>query len=824
MEYYAKTYKDESGKSKPGISVEQHCITAGIVCRTLLSYLPTHIKNKYFIGDDICFIVAAHDVGKISPGFQEFILEKDSYENIKDKYQMRHENISCEHLKKYLKSKYGLGYKKVSEIPRRHHERQDNDDRLKVAPEQIGEGPWEYSRDELCDKLADIFISNPENLRGIKDPLILDLYQGLLCVSDWVASDRGYFPPHEPMPVKKIEAIVRKALKDYGLTPVTIGNKSFEDRFGFKNLTPLQEKVLEIVDGPGIYFIEDLTGGGKTEAALHPALENIANGELRGFYFALPTQVTSNKIFSRVATYLKSDIDITDKDLRLIHGNSVLERTLGNTANSMDSWFDGNKRGLLAPVGVGTIDQSCAAVIPRIKHFFLRIWGLLNKALILDEVHSYDNYTQGIIKRLVKDAYALDCAVIILSATLTKKQKESFLPVLPNGKVLECNSKKFPLITSYKEVEGLKEYPIPYKEDQRDYYLTIKESHDLSDIVSRVNNGQMVLWIENTVKSSQRVYDELMCLLPPEKVGLLNSSFTVGDRTSNENKWISIFGKEGQGSRTGCVLVSTQVCEQSVDIDADFLVTGICPTDLLIQRLGRLWRHPCNNPNRKTIRPECVILSPDLNFYRNEKPNNFLYNILKDPGYVYSVYIIFKTYELLKNKNKITLPLQVRDLIEDTYKDEKVIKNYPAVSYWFRQDNINRRHKEDLSKRAQIGQWDSTDLLEDSEDSLIDQPLLGARLIQGSEDVVLLKDFDDRDNTGTTIYGDKIELFKVSSERLKATIRLRVDRERYPIRKAEHKRGYKTSYFIVDNSVILNISNQNSDYRYTKIKGFYKKV
>jgi len=819
MEYYAKTYKDQTGQSLPGISVEQHCITAGLVCKEILSYLPSHIKNKFFKGDDIAFIIAAHDIGKISPGFQDLILGKDTYDNLKDKYQMRHENVSCEHLKGYLKSKYGLGYKKVAEIPRRHHERQDNDDRMKVASIQIGDSHWESSRNDLCDKLANIFLINPENLIDIKDPLMLDLYQGLLCVSDWIASDSEYFPPNEEMTQRKIEKRIKKALKDYGLTPLAIDNKSFEDRFGFKTLTPLQEKVLEVVDGPGIYFIEDLTGGGKTEAALYPALECIADGELSGLYFALPTQVTSNMVFNRISSYFKYDEDINSRDLRLIHGNSVLERTYGNTANSMDSGFNGNKRGLISPIGVGTIDQSCAAVIPRIKHFFLRVWGLINKALILDEIHSYDSYTTGIIQKLVQDAYSLDCAVIILSATLTKKQKESFLP-----KGSQCKSDAFPLLTSYKEDEGLREYPIPYTDSQRDYYISLAESYDLNDIAIKVLNGLMVLWIENTVKSSQRVYDEFLKILPEDKVGLLNSAFTVGDRTLNEDKWISVFGKEGQGSRTGCVLVSTQVCEQSVDIDADFLVTGICPTDLLIQRLGRLWRHPINNPNRKVSRSECVILSPDLSSYKNDEPKHFLYSVLKDPGYVYSVYIIFKTYELLKNKGKVTLPMQARELLEDTYKNENIIRNYPAISYWFRQDELDRKTKEELSKRAKKGQWESTSLVEDPEDSLIDQQsILGARLIHGVEEVILLKHINETNSTGVTIYDDLIDMFKASPEKLKATIKIRTDRTEYPIRKIEHNRGYSTSYLIVDNSVILNHTAKPSDYRYTKIKGFYKK-
>ena len=81
----------------------------------------------------------------------------------------------------------------------------------------------------------------------------------------------------------------------------------------------------------------------------------------------------------------------------------------------------------MQPYGVGTIDQALLSVM-RVKHHFLRSFGLAGKVVILDEVHSYDVYTGTLLDELVASLLAMNCSVIILSATLTKQRKASFLP------------------------------------------------------------------------------------------------------------------------------------------------------------------------------------------------------------------------------------------------------------------------------------------------------------------------------------------------------------------------------------------------------------
>jgi CRISPR-associated endonuclease/helicase Cas3 len=70
---------------------------------------------------------------------------------------------------------------------------------------------------------------------------------------------------------------------------------------------------------------------------------------------------------------------------------------------------------------------------------------------------------------------------------------------------------------------------------------------------------------------------------------LHHSRYAVEDRTWPDQQLLSIFGPNGK--RGGIVAITTQTAEQSLDIDADLLITDACPADVLLQRLGRLHRH-----------------------------------------------------------------------------------------------------------------------------------------------------------------------------------------------------------------------------------------
>ena len=148
--------------------------------------------------------------------------------------------------------------------------------------------------------------------------------------------------------------------------------------------------------------------------------------------------------------------------------------------------------------------------------------------------------------------------------------------------------------------------------------------------------------------------------------GLLHSRFLKVDRQKNEDKWVGFFGKAGRDFRKekGRILVGTQVLEQSLDIDADFLVTRLCPTDMLFQRLGRLWRHSENDAIRlREARREVWILAPGLNDAIQQQ------NSLGKSAKVYSPYILCRTIEVWQGISFLKLPDEIRPLLEATYKE-----------------------------------------------------------------------------------------------------------------------------------------------------------
>jgi len=180
------------------------------------------------------------------------------------------------------------------------------------------------------------------------------------------------------------------------------------------------------------------------------------------------------------------------------------------------------------------------------------------------------------------------------------------------------------------------------------------------------------LWVENIVTEAQ---DRLKIIAARAQAcarkiecGLLHSRFVRANRKSNEEKWVKAFGKAGHAERKECgrILVGTQVLEQSLDIDADFLITRICPTDMLFQRIGRLWRHRAADPLRPAeSKREAWILAPPLEDSSKES------GIWGKDGKVYLPYVLYRTLAVWQQRSHVSLPQDIRPLLEATYAEQE---------------------------------------------------------------------------------------------------------------------------------------------------------
>lgn len=401
-------------------------------------------------------------------------------------------------------------------------------------------------------------------------------------------------------------------------------------------------------------------GLGKTEAALYVAYRLLVCGQSSGIYFALPTQLTSNKIYERFNNFLARILapECRHRSL-LLHGKAwLLDTEMGEEGRPGGAWFNNAKRGLLAPFAVGTIDQALMAAM-NVKHGFVRAFGLAGKVVILDEIHTYDAYTSTLLTALVELLRELHCTVIILSATLSRERRQQLLGV-------SASADAYPLISAAPRHQPVREWPVPGGDGYEVSTRLLDDAQSaVTEALDRAGRGQQVLWIENTVAEAQERYLDLAARAVELGVacGLLHSRFISADRQRIEERWVSLFGKEGWPERVqqGRILVGTQILEQSLDIDADFLVSRFAPTDMLLQRLGRLWRH-AGTPREPAARCEAWILAPDLDKAIAAPPSAFGIS-----AYVYSPYVLCRSLEVWRGRESLCLPQDIRSLIEQTY-------------------------------------------------------------------------------------------------------------------------------------------------------------
>lgn len=676
FQFLSKTVEKEDRTIFQGLSVETHCKIVGLVAKEIIALLPDQIAAT-LLPKGTELIAACHDIGKISPDFQRMIYGNITNFNISDFPELQIGNVDRAKRQnsgfhaKVSQIVLSNNSKFIAEIVGKHHGSKPNSSPLTENAEIYGGKEWTAKRHELLNTLESFFTGKTwPHISSFEQANVI---AGLVTVADWIGSGGDFASMEYADSIDDIE--LRQKAKE-AVSRAGFFSSKIEKNLDFTNIfnfppRQIQTKFINSISSSGVYILEAPMGLGKTEAALYVAYKLLEQNKATGIYFALPTQLTSEKIHDRVNEFLKKICHKNENNIsaKLLHSSAWLtEKVFGEDGDAGESWFDTTKRGILAPFAVGTVDQALMAVM-NVKHGFVRTFGLAGKVVILDEVHSYDTYTGTILNKLVLCLRKIGCTVIILSATLTEAQKRKLLALEDNVNL----SDKYPLITS---LSGSDTKPIEItSKSERKQTVEIVHKNNKSEVcevidivLEKAEQGEQVLWIENTVADAQNIYLQLSSRVDSKKTecGLLHSRFIKKERYNKEDYWVSMYGKDAEKARSekGRILVGTQVLEQSIDIDADFLVTQICPTDMLLQRMGRLWRHESNNSIRPpSAKCQTIILAPKYNCVLEKKES------FDSSSIIYSEYVLCRTLEIWEKLNKIVLPNNIRNLLEKTYID-----------------------------------------------------------------------------------------------------------------------------------------------------------
>ena len=365
---------------------------------------------------------------------------------------------------------------------------------------------------------------------------------------------------------------------------------------------PLQEEADRMLlqsEGPTLMIVEAPMGEGKTELAFLAHLRLQAMNNHRGLYVALPTQATGNAMFERTLTFLRAFSQDVQLDIQLVHGGALLDDHAHRLrdvhggkgdAISCSAWFSKRKRPLLSPYGVGTIDQALFSTL-NVKHHFVRLWGLANRVVVLDEVHAYDTYTSGLIEALLRWLKAMNCSVVLMSATLPDARRSAFLRAW--GAVGEPKL-DYPRILMSHGAEVAGEH-VPCRPLEPIQVIGIGEKLELlrSAALTALARGGCGAVIVNTVQRAQDLYRLLQDALDSTtELRLFHARYPGDERSERERTVLRCFGCGDESRRPArALLIATQVVEQSLDVDFDFMITDLAPVDLLLQRAGRLHRH-----------------------------------------------------------------------------------------------------------------------------------------------------------------------------------------------------------------------------------------
>lgn len=536
-------------------------------------------------------------------------------------------------------------------------------------------------------------------------------FAGLVMLADWLGSHDHWFPVSGSCAKQRLhdnKQIIPRMLNRVGLDsePLrpclkTVG-ADFHARFRFKPY-PLQS-ITDNLDPNDpmnrLLIVESETGSGKTEAALNWFAKLFTAGKVDSLYFALPTRVAAREMYERIHSQIQRWFPIKEQRpvvLLAIPGYAQVDglavQQLLPSFNESNIWEDDPrqamierhwagalpKRFLAAAVAVGTVDQVLLSAV-QTSHAHLRSVCLDRSLLVIDEVHASDVYMSFLLKSLLKHHLSVGGSAMLLSATLGTTAMHNYLELTSKSSQTPSFSQAikapFPALTA---ANGTMLSTDPGSTLNKSIAITVvplgMNPSEIIDaqVLSALKAGAKVLVILNTVNRAIDLFkyvekhpgldtDWLFSCLGRSCPH--HGRFAAPDRALLDQEVTKRFGKRSPSGPV--LLIGTQTLEQSLDIDADFLITDLAPSDVLLQRIGRLHRHVRERPQGYE-NPRCVVLAPDKDLDDALKRNGEVRAEYARMG-LGSVYqdlrMLELTLRILRANTCLTIPRDNRALVE----------------------------------------------------------------------------------------------------------------------------------------------------------------
>jgi CRISPR-associated endonuclease/helicase Cas3 len=344
-------------------------------------------------------------------------------------------------------------------------------------------------------------------------------------------------------------------------------------------------------------------GSGKTLAAWRWVVARCRERPIARAIFLYPTRGTATEGFRDYVSHAGPDL------AALVHGTSQLdlehlqpdqdieERIAESRLFALQQW---PKR-----VFSATVDQFLAFLQHDYESTCL-LPLMADSAVVLDEVHSYD---RGMFTALVQFLEHFDIPVLAMTATMLERRKADLCPRL----LREVNGLEFSADES--RLRNIAEHPR--------YEISIVNGRDdaVREAESALQSGLRVLWVVNTVDRAQILAREFAAEPRAERLKThdgapilcYHSRFKLGDRRKRHDEIVKAFKRvEGPGRRA-MLGVTTQVCELSLDLDCDVLITEYAPVSALIQRFGRCCRDQRAHEKGRERTGRVIVYEPESN-------------------------------------------------------------------------------------------------------------------------------------------------------------------------------------------------------------------